>query len=234
MIYIYDARYNIKTPTDWGKLEGITGTKKATLKPIKSKKQKLPRLDYCYIMDDETPKQQLRTWYETVKFENETWKDIDDTYKISNYGRLKKMTYKKYPEGKLMLPYTKLRYKTKLLIKIHGKEVFVHKLVAKYFVENPNNYKCVYHKNGILHDNYHANLEYATEKQVGKIGAKKQHDKPSIIAVDTYTGEIIDYFKSARDVARVLYTNRQSVLDCLNGKIEMTIGGYKFEYEEDI
>lgn len=231
MNYIYDARYNLKTPTNWEKLEGITGSKKATLATFKSKKQKLPRLDYCYLMDDKTSKQQLRAWYENVKFENEVWKDIDDIYKISNYGRVKKI-YKKYPEGKLMLPYTKPRYKTKLLIKIHGKEIFIHKLVAKYFVDNPNNYKCIYHKNGILHDNYHCNLEYGTEKYVGKIGANMRHDRPSIIAIDAYTGEVIDWFKSARDVARVLYTNRQSVLDCLNGKIEMTMSGYKFEYEE--
>lgn len=125
MIYIYDARYNIKTPTTYEKLEGITGSKKATLMTIKSKKMKLPRLKYCYIIDDKTSKQQLRTWYERVEFENETWKDIDETYKISNYGRVKKI-YKKYPKGKFMMPYPKKSYRGKLVTKIHGKELLIH------------------------------------------------------------------------------------------------------------
>lgn len=232
MIYIYDARYNLKTPTTYEKLINITGSSYTALASRKSKKRKIPRLDYCYIIDDKTSKSQLRYFYENVKFHNEVWKDIDDTYKISNYGRVKKMTYEKHPEGKLMLPYPKLRYKNKLLIKIHGKEIFIHKLVSEYFVENPNNYKCVYHKNGILYDNYHGNLEWATHSKLGEIGAARRNNRPSIIAIDVNTGEIIDWFKSARDVAKVLFTNRQSVMDCLNGKIEMTMSGYKFKYEQ--
>lgn len=234
MIYIYDARYNIKTPTTYEKLEGITGSKKATLAPFKSKKQKLPRLDYCYLIDDKTSKQQLRIWYEKVEFENETWKDIDETYKISNYGRVKKI-YKKYPKGKFMMPYPKKFYRGKLVTKIHGKELLIHQLVAKYFVENLNNYDHVCHKNGILHDNYHGNLEYCSKSKASRYGISAQNiDKPSIVAIDYETGEIIDYFKSCREAASSLYTNRQSVLDSLHGKIKKTMCGYVFKYEEEV
>lgn len=236
MIYIYDARYNLKTPTTWEKLEGIVGTKKATLMTVKSKKCKLPRLEYCYVIDDNTSKQQLRIWYENVKFENETWKDIDETYKISNYGRFKIMTYKKHPEGKFMLPYPKYRRKsTQLYVKIHKQEIAVHKLVAEYFVENPNYYSCINHKNGIQHDNYHCNLEYCSRAKMSSIVAKVRYkDKSSIVAIDADTGKIIDYFKSSRDAASKLYTNRQSVLDSLNGKIKKTYCGYVFKYEEEV
>ena len=162
MIYIYDARYNLKTPTTYEKLEGITGSKKATLATFKSKKQKLPRLDYCYLMDDKTSKQQLRIWYEKVEFENETWKAIDETYFISNYGELKKI-YKKYPEGKMYDDLSKISKKLNSNVcKNLRKRTSVHKLVAEYFVDNPNNYNCINHKNGIQHDNYHANLEYCS------------------------------------------------------------------------
>lgn len=234
MIYIYDARYNIKTPTTYEKLEGITGSKRSTLAPFKSKKQKLPRLDYCYLIDDKTSKQQLRTWYERVEFENETWKDIDETYKISNYGRFKKI-YKKYPEGKFMMPYPKTYYRGKLVTKIHGKEPLIHQLVAKYFVDNPHNYDHVCHKNGILHDNYHGNLEYCSKSKASLYGAKaKNINKPSIVAIDSDTGEIIDYFRTSREAADSLYTNRQSVLDSLHGKIKKTMCGYVFKYEEEV
>lgn len=237
MIYIYDARYNLKTPTTWEKLEGIVGTKKATLMTLKSKKQKLPRLDYCYIVDDNTPKKQYRDWYEKVKFENETWKDIDETYKVSNYGRILNMTYKMHPQGKFILTYPKrgCRTKTSLFIKIHGKEVRVSKLVAKYFVENPNNLPCVYHKNGILHDNYHGNLEYCTTSEIASIASKtRRKNNSSIVAIDSETGEIIDYFKDAPTAANVLYTNRQSVYDSLHGKTKKTYCGYIFKYEEEV
>lgn len=235
MIYIYDARYNLKTPTTYEKLEGITGSKKATLATFKSKKQKLPRLDYCYLMDDKTSKQQLRIWYEKVEFENETWKAIDETYFISNYGRVKKI-YKKYPEGKFMMTYPKYqRSSTQMYVKIYGKETSVHKLVAEYFVDNPNNYNCINHKNGIQHDNYHANLEYCSRTKMSSIVAKvKYKDKSSIVAIDADTGEIIDYFKSSRAAASSLYTNRQSVLDNLNGKTQKTYCGYIFKYEEEV
>lgn len=235
MIYIYDARYNLKTPTTWEKLEGITGTKKATLATVKCKKCKLARLDNCYIIDDKISKQQLRSWYEKVKFENETWKDIDETYKISNYGRFKKI-YKKHPEGKLMLPYPKYQRKsTQLYVKIHKQEIAVHKLVAEYFVENPNFHRCINHKNGIQHDNYHCNLEYCSRAKMSSIVAKVRYkDKESIVAIDYETGEIIDYFKNSREAANSLYTNRQSVLDSLHGKIKKTYCGYVFKYEEDV
>lgn len=233
MIYIYDARYNLKTPTTYEKLSGITGSSINVLRSIKSKKIKIPRLEHNYIIDDKTTKKQLRTWYENVKFKNEVWKYIDEVYKISNYGRVKKI-YEKYPDGKFMMPYPKKRSGNKLQVKIYGKEIFIHKLVAEAFLDNPNNYGGVYHKNGILHDNYHGNLEYVSKSKLGKIGSSKQNNRPSIIAKDAYTGEIIDWFKSSREVEKVLYTNRQSVLDCLNGKIEKTMHGYKFEYEEVI
>lgn len=233
MLYIYDARYNLKLPTTYEKVSEMVGSSINTLRSLKSRKLKIPRLDYCYLIDENTPKQQLREWYEKVVFENEVWKDIDDTCKISNYGRFKKI-YKTYPDGKFAMPFTKLkRTKTKLYVKLHGKDCFVHQLVAKYFVENKFNYTNVYHKNGILHDNYHMNLAYISKEELGKLTGGKANKRGSIIAIDIDTNEIVGHFRSSRAVEKELFVSRQSVNDCLNGKTKVVGGKYKFIYEED-
>ena len=235
MLYIYDARYNLKTETTYEKLMELTGSTYTVLASCKSLKRKIPRLTACYMVDDKTTMAQLREFYESVKYKNEVWKDIEDTgYKISNYGRVKNMNYKKHPEGKFVLPYPRIkRYGTRLFVKIKGKEYKIHRLVAEYFVENPNHLDCVFHKNGLVHDNYHANLEYCTREKVGKIGGKARYmNKPSIIVKDEYTGEIIGEYRSSREIQDDLGINRQTVLDQLNGVYKTTIYGYKFEYEE--
>lgn len=235
MIYIYDARYNIKTPTTYEKLEGITGSKKATLATFKSKKQKLPRLDYCYLIDDKTSKQQLWTWYSNVEFENETWKDIDNTYKISNYGRFKKMTYVKYPEGKFVIPHVKIDHGTKVpCVWLHKKEYRIKSLVAKYFVNNPNGHRYVINKNGISYDTYHGNLEYCSQSQIASIAAKARfYDNKNILAYDT-DGNIIDIYDNATRAGKALFISRQTVLNNLHGETKLACGMYVFKYEDEV
>lgn len=89
----------------------------------------------------------------------EEWKDVvgyEGYYKVSNYGNV------------LSVKTNKLMTKT-----IHGgtynvnlskdnesRLKLVHRLVAEVFVENPNGFRIVKHKDGNKFNNYYQNLEY--------------------------------------------------------------------------
>lgn len=260
-IYLYDPRYNLKKETTYEKLSGIFGMSKNALMVSKFKKSKLNRK--YYIIDEDTTITEIREMYSKEKFENETWKIIegsDDKFLISNYGRFKRI-YKKYPNGKFVMPYfvpkrsgKNNRDKQFIKCKFKGsyKEHAVSRLVAYHFVEiyydsdgwtrkgkdlKYKNYTfddvVVYHKNGILYDNYHGNLEFLDREDLGKKTAYKSKGGRSIIAIDILNNEVVGSFKSTRHVESNLPVSKQSVADSLNKvwKTNVVGGRYKFEYE---
>ena len=98
------------------------------------------------------------------RHKKEKWKiiDIDDIksnfYEISNYGRIRNK------DGKILSLYIdKDGYYKCTLYKINGKRkhFFVHRLVAMYFVPNPNNLDEVNHKRAFdKTNNYYEHLEW--------------------------------------------------------------------------
>ncbi|CEP39609.1 NUMOD4 domain-containing protein [[Clostridium] sordellii] len=260
-IYLYDPRYNLKQETTYEKLSEMFGIKKNTLMVKKSTNRKI--LSRYYIIDDKTPLKEIRLMYEKETFINEVWKEIEGSegiYLISNYGRFKKII-KKNPNGKIIMPYfvnkrsgKNNRNKQFIKCKFKGikKEYSVARLVAYHFVEiyyednglykkgKAEKYKkykfedlVVYHKNGILYDNYHANLEFLDKEDLGKKTGCKSKGGKTIVAIDALTNEVIDYFKSTRHVERNLPISRQTVSDHLNGirKNDIAGGRYLFRYE---
>ena len=93
---------------------------------------------------------------------NEEWKYIigyEDLYMISNYGRVK--NNKNY----LLIPSIK-EYKAVGLSKNSKQKSYrIHRLVAMAFIENPNNYPVVNHKDGNKLNNHVDNLEWCTKSQ---------------------------------------------------------------------
>lgn len=107
--------------------------------------------------------------------EGELWKDIKDFdgYQISNMGRIRSLD-RKVAVGVHKREIVGLILKTNkdkdgyecVTLKSGGKSYRkkVHRLVAEAFIDNPDNYPCIDHINGIRDDNRAENLRWCTVK----------------------------------------------------------------------
>lgn len=117
----------------------------------------------------------------------EEWKTIENypNYEISNMGRVRALKYysnihKKYYDREIILKEkTNMHgYKMVGLSNSDGRKSFsIHRLVAKAFIKNSNNYKEVNHIDGNKANNCYINLEWCTRKSnilhAYRIGLKK-------------------------------------------------------------
>lgn len=249
-IYLYDPRYNLKTETSYEKIEGIFRMKECTARSYKSKKQKINKK--YYIIDENTSLKEIKELYAREDIKDEAWKEIEGSggeFLVSNYGRFKRK-YKH--KERFIMPYYITRKvnvnknKAFLKVKFNGayKEYSAARIVAHHFVDIFHDEKhikyrnakeedlVVFHKNGLVHDNYHGNLEYLDRGDLGKRTGYKQKGIKSIVAIDADTGKIIDWYRSTRHAAKELYISKQTVCDHLNGMRKSPAGGkYIFKYE---
>lgn len=98
----------------------------------------------------------------------EIWKDIkgyEGLYQISSLGRiksLKRKIYKRKCNDTIVSLKPNNKGYCKVILHNNGKRkaVFVHRLVAEHFIDNPDNLPQVNHKNEIKTDNNVENLEW--------------------------------------------------------------------------
>ena len=111
----------------------------------------------------------------------EVWKPIDGTdgkYEVSNFGRVR--TNGKRP-GLLTLTKQPSGYRYAMIALSNGKQrnCRVHRLVAQYFLPNPDNMNEVNHKDGNKDNNHVSNLEWCTRSNNVKhsfdTGLKQPH-----------------------------------------------------------
>ena len=108
-------------------------------------------------------------------YENEIWHSIDiepfaDTYEVSNFGRIRSFHNNKYGKiGKYKILKIQINGPGYPYIILHKnkqtKMVRVHRLVAEYFVPNPEHKPEVNHKDCDKTNNHYKNLEWVTSQE---------------------------------------------------------------------
>ena len=180
----------------------------------------------------------------------EIWKDIEGfegKYQISNKGNVKSLPHyyewrgkKKFNKGKILKPY-KTGKKPFLTVDLTGKPYLVHRLVAETFIDNPNSYKEVNHKDENKLNNDVDNLEWCTREYNVKYsilktreGVRKVHGT-SVCCRDIITGKIIKKYDFIVDVAKDGFPPKQISAVCsgsYRGKNKGIYKGYYWQYIE--
>lgn len=103
----------------------------------------------------------------------EIWKDIagyEGLYQVSNLGRVKSLPKQygfSYRPEKILAEVVDSHGYVVFNLRKDGrkKQVYLHRVVASTFIDNPFNYPQVNHLNGDKKDNRVENLEWCTAKQ---------------------------------------------------------------------
>ncbi len=141
-------------------------------------------------------------------------------------------------------------YKNQKYGKVHPKglkdnrhDILIARLIAKYFVPNPENKPCVHHKDHNTHNNKASNLEWVTyseniqyNKQYGSLNtesARKALLKVQKIRVnmcDIKTHKIIRTFNSIKEAAKYAKCSSRTISSVINHSYQI-IKGKKYYFK---
>lgn len=152
-----------------------------------------------------------------------------DGYLITEDGNVYSRKRNKFLKSKL----DKYGYRAYVL-SINGKNKYItaHRLVAITYIENPNHYPCVNHKNENKQDNRVENLEWCTVKYNDNYGHRNRNmamtkERMPVIQIRNDGNEIM--FRGVKDASRKTGINRCQISRVCRG-LSMTAGGYKWRY----
>lgn len=149
----------------------------------------------------------------------EIWKSVEgyEGYEVSNYGNIKgprkMLTKQKNSRG---------YYR----VAINNKFCLVHRIVAQAFVDNPNGYPIVNHKDEDKTNNHASNLEWCTHKYNSNYGdaptrSAQKSRKPVIQILPN--GEIVKW-ESLRAVERELGFSHNNISRACKGYCKKAYG----------
>lgn len=158
-----------------------------------------------------------------------------ENYSVSSMGRVWSVK-----NGVLKTPINNFGYPHFNLCKDgFSQRNLVHRLMAKAFLNNPENKREVNHINGVRHDNRLENLEWVTSSE-NKIhryeilngrGAENNHRRKTIIAYREGMSIVLEFF-GIREAERFLELKRRAIQSILGNK-KRTTKGWRFELLDD-
>ena len=192
----------------------------------------------------------------------EIWKDIEGyegLYQVSNLGRvrsldriipskLKNNNFVK-KKGKIIQLRKKKDGYVQVKLKKDGSQklMSVHRLVAKAFIDNPNNYEIVNHKDNNPENNNEKNLEWCTQSYnikysynqkrskspkywKGKLGIN--HCRAKQVNQYDLNFKYINTYGSIGEAERITGISHGNIISCCKGNYK-TAGGYIWRYKEE-
>lgn len=171
----------------------------------------------------------------------EIWKDIegfDGFYQVSNLGNIKSFVKSNKhfgQESHLLKPtLNNSGYGTVTLYYGNKRSRFlVHKLVASAFIENPNNYPCVNHKDENKTNNCVDNLEWCTYSYNNAYGTARIRSiasKSKKVSQYTLDGFWLATYLSIGIAETLTGIKNHVIKDCCSGNTD-TGAGYVWKYE---
>ena len=168
----------------------------------------------------------------------EEWKDIDGydgVYQVSSEGRVRSFQRNKCEILKCHIVGKTKHLKIGLYKDKKRKHYYVHKLVAKAFIPNPNNYTEINHKDENPLNNNVKNLEWCTHLYNMTYGTCQERSRkthlertPSILMYDK-EGVLKATFNSVVDAEKETGTPHSNIIACCKGRLK-TANGYVWRH----
>lgn len=168
----------------------------------------------------------------------EEWKKIYENgqmtfYSVSNTGRVRNDQ-----TGKILKASKSDGY---LVISIslgHGnmKRKRVHRLVAEYFIPNPENKPFVNHIDGKRDNDYVENLEWVTPSENMQHARKTglyEYQKTRPVRQYNLNGDFMMIFESATEAARQCDCDQSKIIEVCRGN-RKTAGYYQWRYDDEL
>lgn len=156
-----------------------------------------------------------------------TW--YDGKYKINYFGNIRRtLKNGKYKE---LHPYIKSS-NGRRVVKLNCKEIVVMKLMQITFIGELKKGYVTYHKNGILTDDALNNIGITTRSKLGKMTGAWNDKEFAIVKIDS-NGEIVEFYKSAREAGRKNHMAYQTFLDRINGRTKSLYAPDGYVYVKD-
>ena len=152
---------------------------------------------------------EVETFVKVVGFEN---------YEVSNLGKVRNIK-----SGKVLKPHLNHKGYLKHHLSKNNKlkELFLHRIIATAFIDNPEGKPCVNHIDENKLNNDLSNLEWCTvrENLIHGTRTKRVAEKLSkkVIQLDL-NDNILNVFKSMRQAERETGIDATSISACCNGK----------------
>ena len=162
--------------------------------------------------------------------EKEVWEFIDDRYQISNYGNFRK-NYKNKIKNIKVYENSNGYLKAKIYKNCKYKHKMVHRLVAKAFIPNPNNYPVINHIDGNKKNNSLSNLEWCTKSENANHAYKTGlNTKAKTVYQYNNNGNLIGTYYSVSEAEKQTGIRESLISGQISGAYK-SAGGYRWSYE---